>query len=150
MSGKLGSKLAQLANAKKQVEDAVLLPKEDLEKIEAERAARNVSAIQIVLLPHIDEFNGAADLSLQIALEVVASRIVIKQRRASLLTLEVSSTGAVIKRRSGQYSSDDYFTIGKGPDGSMTFRNYSAEVARPLNANQFAELVLMEALGLND
>lgn len=149
MSGKLGSRLAQLANAKKQADDVVLIPKEDLDKIEAERAASNVTAIQLVLLPHVDEFNSVAEASLHIALETAVARIVIKQRRASMLTLEISSTGAVIKRKSGEYSSDDYFTIGKVSDGSMTFSNYSAEVARPLNANQFAELVLMEALGLS-
>ena len=60
----------------------------------------------------------------------------------------MSSTGAVVKRKSGAYSSDNYFTTGKVTDGTMTFSNYFSEVARPLNANQFAELVLMEALGL--
>jgi|GEM_PF-5267616 len=149
MSSKLGSKLAQLANAKKKAEDNVLISKEDHEKIEAETTASNVSAIQHILLPHVDEFNSLVESPLHIALEIAHPCIVIKQSFVRLLTLEITAKAAVFKRKAGVYVAEDYFTIGKVSDGTMTFRNYSAEVEKPLNANRFAELVLMEALGLN-
>jgi hypothetical protein len=148
MSSKLGSRLAQLANSRKQAEEAVLISDEDREKIEAEKIASNVKAIQLILISHVDEFNDLAESSLHLALEVAPPQIAIKQSWTRLLTLEVTAKAAVIKRK-GEYSSDDYFTIGTASDSSMTFRNFSAEVAPPLDANQFAERVLMEALGLN-
>jgi hypothetical protein len=148
MSTKLGSKLAQLANARKKAEEAVGISEEDLQKIEVEKIASNVKAIQLILNVHVDEFNEMAESSLHLALEIAPPCIAIKQSYTRLLTLEMTAKAAKIKRK-GEYSSDDYFTIGKAPDDSMTFRNFSAEVAPPLSANQFAERVLMEALGLD-
>jgi hypothetical protein len=150
MSTKLGSRLAQLANARKNAEEVQTISPEERSRIEAETTAANVSAIKLLLLPHVEEFNQSTDSSLHLVLEAALSCIRIKQNRASLLTLEITAQAAVVKRGSGAYSSEDYFTFGTNAhDRTMTFSNYSAEVAKPLDANQFAELVLMEALGLN-
>jgi hypothetical protein len=150
MSSLLGSKLAQLANAKKLAEQSLLVSEEDLAKQEAERVAAKAAAVHQILQPHVEAFNGAMEKADHLTLELAGPMIRIKQKSVNLLAIEVTSTGAVFKRTSGVYSSDDYFTMGTTPDGSMTFRNFSAEVKKPLDANQYAEIVLMEALGLNE
>jgi hypothetical protein len=150
MSSLLGSKLAQLAAAKKLAEQSMLVSEEDLAKQEAEKVAAKARVIQQILLPHVEAFNAAMEPADQITLEVVSPLIKIRQKLVNLLSIEVTATGACFKRSSGKYTSDDYYTTGTDAGGGMTFRNFSAEVKKPLDGNQYAEIVLMEALGLNE
>ncbi len=146
MDAKIGAKLAQLANARKQAVAHQLSP----EEIVAAQAAHNLAAFHLMLLPHVEEFNSCAEPGLHLTLDLQTASIAIQQNGLTLLVCEVTHKAVVLKRISGVCTSDDYFTLGTEPDGTLTFRNYSAEVRRPLDGGQFAEIVLMEALGLNE
>jgi hypothetical protein len=150
MAAQLGSKLAQLANARKQAAEVAALTPEDLERIEAEKATAHLDSLHQLLLPHVEEFNGAVDASMKIKLEVTFPLLRIKQDALPLLTLEVTSKSARFRRKSSAYAANDYFTIAPAADGTMTFARFSAAVEKPFGPNQFAEHVLMEALGLNE
>ena len=151
MAAQLGSRLAQLANARKQAAEAVELTPEDLERLDAEKAAAHLDTLHQILLPHVAEFNEAADASLKLALETIFPVIRIKQAALPLLTLEATSKSVRFRRKAGAaYAADDYFTILPAADGSLTFARYSTAVEKPFDQNRFAEHVLMEALGLNE
>ena len=150
MTAQLGSRLAQLANARKQATEVASLTPEDLERIEAEKAAAHLGTLLKLFRVHVDEFNKAVDASLNLTLEAKFPDLSIHQSGIRLLTLQVTSKSARFKRKGDQYAADDYFTIFPLSDGSLTFGRYSAAVEKPRNPDQFAEHVLMEALGLNE
>lgn len=150
MAGKLGSRLAQLASARNQVQLEAELTPEQRAEIESQKAAVYATVLHGILQPHVDEFNEFTEAALHIKLETVAAKIAIKRGLLRLLTVELTSKAVVFKRKGDAYTSDDYFTIHPAPDGGMSFARYSVEVEKPLDANQFAEFLLMEALGLNE
>lgn len=150
MTAPLGSKLAQLANARKKAEQSLVVSEEELARREAEAIAGKAHSIQTLLKPHVDAFNEAVDAGDRIVVEVAPPLVKIKQNSVNLISIEVKSTGATFKRTGGRYSSDDYFTFGTDDIGRLTFRNFDAAVKKPLNGDEYAEIVLMEALGLNE
>jgi hypothetical protein len=150
MTAPLGSKLAQLANARKQASQAHALTEEEIAQRAADELAAKAGVIHQLLLPHVQAFNEAVEASDRISLELASPLIRIKQHLLNLLSIEVKSTGAAFRRSGGAYTSDDYFTFGTDADGAMTFSNFGSSVKKPLDGNQYAEIVLMEALGLNE
>jgi hypothetical protein len=146
----LGSKLAQLANTRKQATAAAELTPEDLERIEADKAAAHLDALIRLFQPHIEGFNEAVDASMKLKLDAKFPDLHIFQNSLRLLTVQVASKSARFKRKGDDYLSDDYFTVFRATDGSFTYGRYSAAVEKPFTPDQFAEYVLMEALDLNE
>ncbi len=150
MTAPLGSKLAQLANARKKSEETLVVSAEELARREAEAIAGKARAIQQLLTPHVDAFNEAVEAVDRITVEVASPVVKIKQNHVNLISIEVKVAGATFKRTGGRYTSEDYFTFGTDESGAITFRNFDATVKKPLSGDQYAEIVLMEALGLNE
>ena len=147
MSSDIGSRLASLANAKKQAEDDAKASASLRAQTEADRQKVNLKIVEQVLCPHVTSFNNSADNSLKVTLQLAGTAILIKRSWATLLTLDVTDTAVILKRNYGS-SSSDYYTIKELSDGSVTFNGDPNSARQPNDANTFAERVLTESLGL--